>query len=94
MKEISSLARVLATLPKRADDLISRIEQGRVDVRIPEMRQHVARLEHSARKLGGAIVFAAGLIAGTNLFLGGHLEIALGLGVAEALLLLWILLGR
>ncbi len=94
LKELSNVARVLAGLPKRADDLISRIEQGRMDVRMPEMKQHVARLEHSVRKLGGSIVFAAGLVAGTNLFLGGHLQIALGVGAAELLLLLWILFGR
>jgi predicted unusual protein kinase regulating ubiquinone biosynthesis (AarF/ABC1/UbiB family) len=94
LKELAGVARVLAALPKRADDLITRIEQGRVDVRVPEMKQHVARLEHSVRKLGGAIVFAAGLVAGTNLYLGGHLEIALGVGAAELLLLVWILFGR
>ena len=94
LKELAGIARVLAALPKRADELITRIEQGRVDVRMPEMKQHVARLEHSVRKLGGAIVFAAGLVAGTNLYLGGHLEIALGVGVAELLLLVWILFGR
>lgn len=94
LKELGSLARVMAGLPKRADDLISRIEQGRMDVRMPEMRQHVSRLEHSVRKLGGSIVFAAGLVAGTNLFLGGHLEIALAVGAAEVILLVWILFGR
>jgi hypothetical protein len=65
-----------------------------VDVRMPEMKQHVARLEHSVRKLAGSIIFAAGLVAGTELFLGGHLEIAAALGAAEILLLGWILFGR
>jgi len=94
LKELGDIARVLLALPKRTDELITRIEQGRVDIRMPEMRQHVARLEHGMRKLGGAIVFAAGLVAGTNLYLGGHLEIALGVAAAEAALLVWIVLGK
>jgi predicted unusual protein kinase regulating ubiquinone biosynthesis (AarF/ABC1/UbiB family) len=94
VKELGGIARLLLGLPKRTDDLFTRIEQGRVDVRMPEMKQHVARLEHSVRKLAGSIIFAAGLVAGTELFLGGHLEIAAALGAAEILLLGWILFGR
>ncbi len=94
LKELGNAAQLLFRLPKRTDDLLSRIEQGRVDVRMPEMKQHVARLEHSVRKLAGAIIFAAGLVAGTELYLGGHLEIAVALGAAELVLLGWILFGR
>ncbi len=94
LKELENAARQLFELPKRVDDLLSRIEQGRVDVRMPEMKQHVSRLEHSVRKLAGSIIFAAGIVAGTELYLGGHLEIAAGLGAAELILLGWILFGR
>jgi len=94
LKELGDIARVLLALPKRTDELLTRVDQGRVDIRVPEMRQHFQRLEHSVRKLGAAIVFAAGLVAGTNLYLGGHLEIALGFAVAEVVLLGWILFGR
>jgi predicted unusual protein kinase regulating ubiquinone biosynthesis (AarF/ABC1/UbiB family) len=94
LKELGDIARVLLALPKRTDELITRIEQGRVDIRMPEMRQHVTRLEHGLRKLGGAIVFAAGLVAGTDLYLAGHFEVALGVGVAEVALLVWIVFGR
>ncbi len=94
LKELGDVARVLFGLPRRADDLATRIEQGRVDIRIPELKQHVSRLEHGVRKLAGSIIFAAGLIAGTDLYLGGHLEIALGVGAAELILLVWILFAR
>jgi predicted unusual protein kinase regulating ubiquinone biosynthesis (AarF/ABC1/UbiB family) len=94
LKELGDVARVLFGLPKRVDDLVSRIEQGRVDMRMPEMKQHVARLEHSVRKLAGCIILAAGLIAGTNFYLAGHIEIAAALGAAEVILLGWILFGR
>jgi len=94
MRELGDMARVLLGLPKRVDDVAARLEQGRMEVRIPEMRQHVARLERGVRKLAGAIIFAAGLVAGTELYLAGRLELAIGLGAAEVLLLAWILLGR
>jgi hypothetical protein len=46
------------------------------------------------RKLAGCIVFAAGLVAGTNFYLAGHATIALGMAAAEILLLGWILFSR
>jgi hypothetical protein len=70
------------------------MEQGKMEVRIPEMRQYVARLEHSVRKLAGSIIFAAGLVAGTELYLGGRLELALAVGIAELVLLVWIIFSR
>jgi predicted unusual protein kinase regulating ubiquinone biosynthesis (AarF/ABC1/UbiB family) len=94
LKELGDMARVLFSLPKKADELASRIDQGRMEVRMPEMKMHVARLEHSVRKLAGSIVFAAGLVAGTDFYLAGHWQIALGLGAAELVLLLWILFSR
>jgi predicted unusual protein kinase regulating ubiquinone biosynthesis (AarF/ABC1/UbiB family) len=94
VKEIAAVARVLMGLPRRVDDLVARMDQGRLEVRMPEMKQHVARLERGVRKLAGSIVFAAGLIAGTELYLAGRIEIAIGVGVAELLLLAWVVLGR
>jgi predicted unusual protein kinase regulating ubiquinone biosynthesis (AarF/ABC1/UbiB family) len=94
LKELGEVGRLLFGLPRRADDLATRIEQGRIDVRMPEMKQHVSRLEHSVRKLAGSVIFAAGLVAGTELFLGGHFEIAAAFGAAEIILLGWILFGR
>jgi predicted unusual protein kinase regulating ubiquinone biosynthesis (AarF/ABC1/UbiB family) len=94
MKELGNLARVLLGLPRKVDELATRMEQGRMEVRMPELKQHVTRLEHSVRKLAGSIIFAAGLVAGTELFLGGHLNYTLGLGAAELVLLIWILFGR
>jgi predicted unusual protein kinase regulating ubiquinone biosynthesis (AarF/ABC1/UbiB family) len=94
LKELGDIGRLLFGLPRKADDLVTRIEQGRIDVRMPEMKQHVSRLEHGIRKLAGSVIFAAGLVAGTELFLGGHLEIAAALGAAELILLGWILFGR
>jgi predicted unusual protein kinase regulating ubiquinone biosynthesis (AarF/ABC1/UbiB family) len=94
MKEIGAMARLLFGLPGKVDELATRMEQGRMEVRVPDLKQQVTRLEHGVRKLAGSVIFAAGLLADTELFLGGHIEYAAGLGAAELILLLWILFGR
>ena len=76
LREIAGIVRVLAGLPRRADSFISRAEQGRLEVRMPELKHHVARLERGVRKLAGSIIFAAGLVAGTELYLGGKTDAA------------------
>jgi predicted unusual protein kinase regulating ubiquinone biosynthesis (AarF/ABC1/UbiB family) len=93
-REVTSIARSLLGLPRRVDELAARIEQGRLDVRVPEMRQQIGRLERALRKLGGAMVFAASVIAASILLSAGHVLPALSLGAAGLLLLAWILLGR
>ncbi len=94
LKEISGIARVLAGLPRRTESFISRAEQGKLEVRMPELKHHVARLERGVRKLAGSIIFSAGLVACTALYLGGRTDAAVVVGAVEVLLLGWILLGR
>jgi predicted unusual protein kinase regulating ubiquinone biosynthesis (AarF/ABC1/UbiB family) len=94
LREITEALRLLAALPKRTDALLARAEQGRLEVRVPELKQQVTRLERSARKLGGAIVFAAGLVAATQLYLGGHPGPALVVGLLEGGLLGWLVFAR
>jgi predicted unusual protein kinase regulating ubiquinone biosynthesis (AarF/ABC1/UbiB family) len=94
LQEIAGVARILARLPRRSESFISRAEQGKLEVRMPEMKQHVARLERGVRKLAGSIIFAAGLIGAIGLDLGGKTDAAIIVGAVEILLLGWILLGR
>ncbi len=93
-KEITDFARFLAALPGRTESLMGRIEQGRLEMRLPEMRQHVTRLEHGVRKLAGCIVFAALLLCGTAFYLTGNVKPALAGAAAGGCLLLWILFGK
>jgi predicted unusual protein kinase regulating ubiquinone biosynthesis (AarF/ABC1/UbiB family) len=93
-KEIAAMGRLLLGLPRRFNDLAARLEQGRLEVRMPEMKAHVGRLERGVRKLAGSIIFAAGMLAGTELFIAGHLHLAIGLAAVELALLVWILFGR
>ena len=92
--EVGTFVSVVAGLPKRVGALLDRIDEGRLDVRLPELKQQVTRLERGLRRLAGSAVFAAVLLAGTALYLGGHVDVAVGFGAADGLLLLWLLFGR
>jgi predicted unusual protein kinase regulating ubiquinone biosynthesis (AarF/ABC1/UbiB family) len=93
-KEIEAMGRLLLGLPRRIDDIAARLEQGRLEVRMPEMKVHVGRLERGVRKVAGSIIFAAGMLACTELYIAGHLHLAIALAAAELVLLAWIVLGR
>jgi predicted unusual protein kinase regulating ubiquinone biosynthesis (AarF/ABC1/UbiB family) len=93
-KEIADTLRILLGFPKRAEALLTRIEQGKLEVRIPEVKQHAMRLERVVRKLAVAIVFASILVTGTAFYLTGHPAVAAGFGAADLGLLLWLVLKR
>ena len=61
-KEVTRSISALFSLPERVNQLVSRMEQGRFEVRTPGLNQQFARLERSQRRLTFAILFAALLI--------------------------------
>jgi predicted unusual protein kinase regulating ubiquinone biosynthesis (AarF/ABC1/UbiB family) len=94
LREAEEIGRVLAVLPKRVDSLITRIEQGRFEVRMPEIRHYVTKLEEGVRKLAGSIVFAAVSFAAVAFLFRGDVRLSIALGILDVCLLLWILFGR
>ena len=70
------------------------MEQGRLEVRTPALTREVERLDRSQRKTAGAVVFAAFLLGGVQLYVAGDVIPAAGLGAVAALTLLWVLVGR
>ncbi len=94
LKQLEAVAKLLIGFPRRADDLATRLEEGKLEVRAPELEKRVTRLEAGVRKLSGSVVFAAGLVAGTQFVLGRHPLPAILLGAADFVLLLWILFAR
>ncbi len=93
-ERIAAAARSLASLPRRFDALLTRVEEGRLDVRTPELRMLLARLERGMRKLGLSVVFSALLVSGTLLFLGGRRWESVAFVAACALVLAWLAFGR
>ena len=94
LDEVLNVLKVLAALPVKTDALISRIEQGRLEVRTPSLTREVERLTRGQRKTVGAVVFAAFLLAGVQLYVAGDVTIAAGFAAAAGLAFLWILFGR
>lgn len=57
-------AGVALRLPKRLDELLTRIEDGSLSVANPRLERQVARLNRTAQRSASALVFGALLIAG------------------------------
>ncbi|MFF1573604.1 ABC1 kinase family protein [Leifsonia sp. NPDC058292] len=66
-RQALEIAGVAVRLPKRLDALAARFEDGTVSVRTPELEKRVSRLERTARRLVGAVLFGALLVAGAVL---------------------------
>ncbi|MFC5500702.1 ABC1 kinase family protein [Lysinimonas soli] len=59
-----ALATTVARLPRRLDELTTRIERGQLAVRAPDVERRLRSLERSLGRLVSAIVFAGLLFAG------------------------------
>ncbi len=59
-----SLATTLAALPRRLDELTTRIDRGQVAVQTPQIDRRLRSLERSLGRLVSAIIFAGLLFAG------------------------------
>ncbi len=91
LQEIVSTLQVLATLPKKADALLNRIEQGRLEVYSPELLYRLRKVEKGENQLIKVILFATFMIGGIQLFLSGYQVFAGGLGMAALITLITLL---
>jgi len=80
--------RSVVSLPRRAENLISRMEQGRLEMRSPELNLRIQRIERSIDRLAAALCFAALLLAGVQLYLSGATILAAGIGLTAMIALL------
>lgn len=94
LDEAGKILQKLIALPAKADSLISRMEQGHLEVRSTVLTREVERLGRSQRKTVGAVVFAAFLLSGVQLYIAGEFIPAIGFGSAAVLSFLWIILVR
>ena len=63
-KEVASTAGLLARLPRRVDDIVTRLDEGRLSVDSPTLEKRARRLERMGRRVVSAVLFA-------GLFIGG-----------------------
>lgn len=66
-KEAVSVAGLVARMPRRMDDVLSRLEEGRLSVDAPRLDTRLRGLEVLARRVVSAVLFAGLLIAGAVL---------------------------
>jgi predicted unusual protein kinase regulating ubiquinone biosynthesis (AarF/ABC1/UbiB family) len=92
--EILDVGRLLLALPQKADFLLNRIDSGGIEVKVPELKEKIDRLERSQRKLAGAVVFGIFLMGGIQLYLAHEMPLAYGFGGAALITLIWLLIGR
>jgi predicted unusual protein kinase regulating ubiquinone biosynthesis (AarF/ABC1/UbiB family) len=63
-KQVWSVAGIVARLPGRVDNLITRIDDGNITVQTPRLDRRLASIERGIRQAIAAVVFAALLIGG------------------------------
>jgi predicted unusual protein kinase regulating ubiquinone biosynthesis (AarF/ABC1/UbiB family) len=63
-KQVWSVAGLVARLPQRVDDLITRIDNGDITVQTPRLDRRLATIERGIRQAIAAVIFAALLVGG------------------------------
>jgi uncharacterized membrane protein YjjP (DUF1212 family) len=92
--ETLNILRTLVSLPGRADALLQRIEQGQLEVQVPELKSEFNRLGRRLNRLTATILFVAFFAGAIQLYLGGAMALAAVAGLAALLALLWTLMTR
>jgi predicted unusual protein kinase regulating ubiquinone biosynthesis (AarF/ABC1/UbiB family) len=64
MRQGMSYAGVVARLPRRVDDLLSRVEDGRLSIQAPRMERRMRDLERLGRRVVSGVIFAGLLLGG------------------------------
>jgi predicted unusual protein kinase regulating ubiquinone biosynthesis (AarF/ABC1/UbiB family) len=92
--ELETLVRALIALPKRTEAMLSKMEQGKLEVRTPDLTRQMARVELGLRRVTGSILFMALLLGGIQLYLADRVWPAAGLLAGAGVLLIWLLAAR
>ena len=92
--QAGEIVTLLASLPRKTESLLNRIEQGKLEVRSTDLSNRINRLERSTRRSQWAIIFAAFLVSSVQTYLAGQLPVAAGLGLGAVLSLGWVLFSR
>jgi predicted unusual protein kinase regulating ubiquinone biosynthesis (AarF/ABC1/UbiB family) len=92
--EISNLAQTVIGFPKRTEALFTRLEQGKLEIQLPDTNLQLRRLNQSIWGLAKAVIFAAILIPAVQLYLNGHwLESGI-MGSVGLIIFGWFIFGR
>jgi predicted unusual protein kinase regulating ubiquinone biosynthesis (AarF/ABC1/UbiB family) len=94
VRELTETLRVAAALPRRGENLLNRLEHGKLAVQTPDLKLQATRLELAARRLTLAVLFGALFLGGVQLYLASPGGLAYGVLSAALLALVWLILLR
>ncbi|HAL16627.1 MAG TPA: hypothetical protein DCP32_07730 [Anaerolineaceae bacterium] len=92
--EAVDILRSLASLPRRTEAVLTRLEQGRLEVRSSDLSRQVQRVTRSVNRLTAGLFFAALLFGGVQLYLAGEIVLAVGLGGGALVAFFAVLFAR
>ena len=65
-REALAIAELAWRLPRRIDSLITRVEEGHLEVTNPKLERRMVQLDRSARRVVSAVIFGSLLLAGVT----------------------------
>ena len=92
--EAVDILRSVASLPRRTEAVLTRLEQGRLEVRSSDLSRQVQRVTRSVNRLTAGLFFAALLFGGVQLYLAGEIALAVGLGGGALIAFFAVLFAR
>ncbi|HWQ04354.1 MAG TPA: AarF/ABC1/UbiB kinase family protein [Longilinea sp.] len=94
LAELGVFAQTLFSLPQKLDHLTARVEQGNLDVRTPDLKKGLDRVNRSVNRLAGAIIFSAFVLSAALIYTAGNLVLSEILAGAAIVTLAWIVWPR
>ncbi|GAP15484.1 predicted unusual protein kinase [Longilinea arvoryzae] len=94
LAELGVFAQALFSLPQKMERLAARMEQGNLEVRVPEVKRGIDRLNQNINRLSGAVIFAALLLSAVQFYAAGDLTLAGLFASLAALTLVWVIWPR
>ncbi|HUV26027.1 MAG TPA: AarF/UbiB family protein [Anaerolineales bacterium] len=92
--EAGAILQTLLALPRKMESVLDKIERDEVGVRIPGLEPQLGGIELTLRRILYALIFAALLISGVLLQLGGELLFARLLYAGSVIVLVGLVLAR
>ena len=92
--EAGAILQTLLALPRKMESALDKIERDEVGVRIPGLEPQLGGIELTLRRILYALIFAALLISGVQLQLGGELLFARLLYAGSVIVLVGLVLAR
>jgi len=93
--QLKKMAMGFFQMPVKIDHILTKIEQGNIEVQAPEVSRQLNRLEMTFRQVVGGIVFGVLFLGGIQLYLAGLNIEGIVLFTMSGLSLFWVMLvGR